>query len=228
MSMFLPDGPSQGQAQPGVASITPASPETTSADIALMQRVLSAASRNPNLIPADFMAYVLDWIQTQRLQIPLGQVPGYSQFVNNAIANATFLSGARVHNSTTQSVPNTGAWTLMSFDTEDLDTGSFHDPSTNPSRFTAPQTGMYLLSFSYLYVTPGGYNVGIRFRKNGSTVLGEYETTDAAVSISFTCMTYLTANDYVEVLVEQQSSTNPLDVDVITDVSPYFSIARQG
>lgn len=75
--MFLPDGPNQAQPPSGVADITPAEPETTSADIALMQRVLSAASRNPNLIPADFMSYVLDWIQTQRLQIPVGQVFGY-------------------------------------------------------------------------------------------------------------------------------------------------------
>ena len=64
MSQFLPDG--FGQTPPsGVADITPPDPETTSADIALMQRVLSAASRNPNLIPEDFMSYVLDWIQTQ-------------------------------------------------------------------------------------------------------------------------------------------------------------------
>jgi len=80
MSQFLPDGPYQTQPPSGVADITPTSPETTSADIALMQRVLSAAARNPNLIPADFMAYVLDWIQTQRLTIPIGQVFGFTQF----------------------------------------------------------------------------------------------------------------------------------------------------
>jgi hypothetical protein len=227
--MFLPDGVAQAQSSFSASDANaPSSPQASQADIALMQRVLAAASQNPNLIPADFMSYVLDWIQTQRLEIPIGQVPGYSQFVNNAIANATFLSGARVHNSTTQPVANTGTWTVLSFDTEDLDTGTYHDPSVNPSRLTAPSTGMYLLAFNYLYVIPGTYNVGIRFRKNGSTVLGEYETSDAAVSISFTVMTYLTTGDYVEVLVEQQSSTNPLAVDVITDVSPYFSIARQG
>lgn len=80
MSQFLPQGPYQTQPPSGVAEITPADPETTSGDIALMQRVLSAASRNPNLIPADFMSYVLDWIQTQRLSIPIGQVFGFAQF----------------------------------------------------------------------------------------------------------------------------------------------------
>lgn len=79
MSMFLPEGTQQQPSQ-GVAQITPANPETTQEDIALMQRVLSAASRNPNLIPADFMAYLLDFIQTARLIIPIGQVFGFSQY----------------------------------------------------------------------------------------------------------------------------------------------------
>lgn len=79
MSMFLPENamsPSNG----GVTSVTPATTETTTEDVALMQRVFAAGSRNPNLIPQDFLAYVLDWIQTQRLTIPIGQVFGFSGF----------------------------------------------------------------------------------------------------------------------------------------------------
>lgn len=95
--MFLPDGPYQTQPPSGVADITPANPETTSADIALMQRVLSAASRNVNLIPSDFMAYVVDFIQTSRLQIPIGQVPGYTTAIPPgviwALAGDTVPSG---------------------------------------------------------------------------------------------------------------------------------------
>lgn len=88
--MFMPDGPHQTQPPSGVADITPADPETTTADIALMQRVLAAASRNPNLIPADFMSYLLDWIQTQRLQVPIGQVFGFTGFTFRAgVAVAT-------------------------------------------------------------------------------------------------------------------------------------------
>lgn len=79
MSMFLPESAGQPPAG-GVTSVTPANPQTTQEDIALMQRVLSAAARNPNLIPADFMAYILDYIQTSRLQIPIGQVFGFTQF----------------------------------------------------------------------------------------------------------------------------------------------------
>jgi hypothetical protein len=85
MSMFLPEGSAQQPSQ-GVASITPANPETTQEDIALMQRVLAAASRNPNLIPTDFMAYVFDFIQTSRLGIPIGQVFGFEKFVSTQVS----------------------------------------------------------------------------------------------------------------------------------------------
>jgi hypothetical protein len=85
MSMFLPESTGQQPVQ-GVASITPANPETTQEDIALMQRVLAAASRNPNLIPTDFMAYVMDFIQTQRLSIPIGEVFGFKQFVSTQVS----------------------------------------------------------------------------------------------------------------------------------------------
>lgn len=86
MSQFLPEGFGTQPAD-GVSSITPANPETTSDDIALMQRVLSAASRNPNLIPTDFMAYLFDFIQTQRLEIPIGQVFGYQSHATQVITD---------------------------------------------------------------------------------------------------------------------------------------------
>lgn len=80
MSQFLPEGFGQ---QPSttvdLSSGAPAS-DSTQADVALMQRVLAAAANNPNLIPGGFMAYMLDWIQTQRLSIPIGQVFGFTRF----------------------------------------------------------------------------------------------------------------------------------------------------
>lgn len=45
-----------------------------------MQRVFNAAAANPLMIPPDLMSYILDYIQTSRLQIPIGQVPGFVQF----------------------------------------------------------------------------------------------------------------------------------------------------
>jgi len=86
MSQFMPEG-NENAPQPGVSTITPSNPETTSEDIALMQRVLAAASRNPNLIPADFMAYVIDYVQTQNLMIPIGQVFGYQRIAPQVISS---------------------------------------------------------------------------------------------------------------------------------------------
>lgn len=97
MSMFLPENFSQADTQTGVASIAPATPEVTQGDITLMQRVLTAAAKSPNLIPSDFMAYMFDWIQTQRLQIPISQVFGFTQFA----AQSDFVSANEKTSSTT-------------------------------------------------------------------------------------------------------------------------------
>ena len=93
MSQFLPDGPYQTQPPSGVAEIAPPDPETTSTDIALMQRVFSAAVRNVNLIPSDFIAYIIDVIQTSRLQIPIGQVFGFEQFEVQTSSGTSSFSG---------------------------------------------------------------------------------------------------------------------------------------
>lgn len=85
MSMFLPDG-AQGTVPPsGVTDFSPATDEVTSSDIAIMQRVLSAAAQNPSMIPESFMAYVLDWLQVNNLQIPIGQVFGFQKFLSTQV-----------------------------------------------------------------------------------------------------------------------------------------------
>jgi hypothetical protein len=54
--------------------------DVTQEDIALMQRVLlRRRSQNPNLIPDQFMAYLLDYVQTSNLIDPIGQVFGYQK-----------------------------------------------------------------------------------------------------------------------------------------------------
>lgn len=78
MGMFLPE---QTQPAPsGVSEFTPGSPATTQDDVALMQRVFQAAAANPLMLPTDFMSYVLDYVQTSRLIIPIGQVFGFIQY----------------------------------------------------------------------------------------------------------------------------------------------------
>lgn len=76
MGLFLPE-PQASASDPKVDFTPPAG--DASGDVALMQRIFSAAVQNPSLIPPNFMAYVVDFIQTQRLNIPIGQVVGYTQ-----------------------------------------------------------------------------------------------------------------------------------------------------
>lgn len=129
--MFLPEGPNQTAPPSGVADITPADPETTQADIALMQRVLSAASRNPNLIPADFMSYIVDFIQISRLQIPIGQVPGYSRQV---ASSASYYAGA-------STLASTGSNVLMPLNTQVFGSTGF---SLSGNRIVLPKAGYWL------------------------------------------------------------------------------------
>ena len=83
MSEFLPDGFSQQQ--PATVALSAGAPasDSTQADVALMQRVLTAAANHPSLMPENFMAYMLDWIQTQRLSVPIGQVFGFTPYANS-------------------------------------------------------------------------------------------------------------------------------------------------
>lgn len=85
--MFLPEGGSKQQS--GVSQITPANPQVTDEDIALMERVFSAAAARPNAVPETFMAYVLDFIQTNNLILPIGQIFGFSQFTAQASTSIT-------------------------------------------------------------------------------------------------------------------------------------------
>lgn len=84
MSTFEPEGAPAAPSLGGSVQ-TQSSPE----DIALMQRVLTAASRNPNLIPTDFMAYVFDYIQTSPLEVPMTQIFGFQKYLDSQVSIQT-------------------------------------------------------------------------------------------------------------------------------------------
>lgn len=96
MSMFLPEQP---QSQQQTSAFDPAPTPDASGDVALMQRVFEAAAKNPNQIPPDFLPYVMDWLQTQRLSIPIGQVFGFQQFLSTQVT--VYISNLTVTETTT-------------------------------------------------------------------------------------------------------------------------------
>jgi hypothetical protein len=59
-----------------------------------MQRVFNAAAENPLMIPTDLMSYVVDYVQTSRLSIPIGQVFGFTPYKNQIADNITTTASA--------------------------------------------------------------------------------------------------------------------------------------
>lgn len=155
--MFLPEG-TQAQPADGVASITPANPETTSADIALMQRVLSAASRNPNLIPSDFMAYLIDFIQVSNLVIPIGQIFGFRRSSIGTTLSYDEFSVPVSITATTEGTANlvltssaagcSGGAVRVEFFSPAVDSGS---PGADSMKFVLQQDGVDIGLFAQVY-----------------------------------------------------------------------------
>jgi hypothetical protein len=117
--------------------------------------------------------------------------------------------GAFVYHSTTQNI-STATSTAVTFDSELIDTASFHEAVTNPTRITVGTTGKYRLRGGGRWAAFAG-PAEIWMRKNGTTSLrgsdsGAQEV-DAAVSASHSevPVVELSASDYVELMVYQAS-----------------------
>lgn len=161
MSAFLPE---QSQNAPsGITEFSPANPQTTTEDVALMQRVFQAAAQNPLMLPADFMAYLFDYIQTSRLQVPIGQVFGFSQFTANV---APFIVATEATTAT-----------------------SYGDLATVGPVLTGIPDGKYLLLYGSQAYTTGGAVAFMSVQVN-STAAGDDDsaasTTGAAHSVMMT------------------------------------------
>jgi hypothetical protein len=200
--MFMPDGANQSEAPSGVADITPAEPETTSADIALMQRVLAAASRNVNLIPSDFMAYIVDFIQTSRLQIPIGQVPGFKVFTYTQVRRASGLGAT-----------NSGSFAAMPMDTADVD-GLLAYDAGSPSKLTMRAAGFYVAFGSVAIAGQSGSgNVQAEIQRlNSGGVLQETIGVNSSSQLNGTASVasgmIASAGDYIQLLFQSGATGN--------------------
>lgn len=131
-----------------------------------------------------------------------------------------------------QSIPNS-AWTSISFDTEDYDTGSYYD-TANPDRFLIPVEGLYLVTFSSNFAKNGTGVRGWRIYVNNfsSVVTDQRNAVDAGFwsLAGITQITRFEAGDYIQAQ-QYQSSGGALNAEVGTgagtaDQQPRFSIAR--
>lgn len=130
----------------------------------------------------------------------------------------------RAHLSTNQLNLTNNTQTLVQLDTEDYDIGS--DFNTSTYKFTAPVNGYYLL-IGQIGFTPtiadkrylgfirinGGDNLAIGTSANGANTSSTY--------VTMTTISYLAANDYIQLYAESESGTNT--VDVASGVNTYLA-----
>jgi hypothetical protein len=133
-----------------------------------------------------------------------------TEYVDNVVGDTS----CRVYNNTGGSLTTE---ITMAYDAEQFDTDSFHDNATNNSRLTIPAGlgGLYLIGCSV--ATGNTNNTEIRFRLNGTTVIGggSGQGAGGASNTSTTTIYSLSAGDYIETLVE--SSTNTFVAGVATN-----------
>lgn len=122
------------------------------------------------------------------------------EYVDNAVGTDV----ASVYHNTTQSI-GTSTETLLAFNSEDFDTGGWHDNSTNNSRITVDFTG-YVRVTGQFSMSPGtaGFNQRLTVYKNGSgTNLQSDVTHGTAASsqnriIQVSGLLAVTSGDYIE------------------------------
>lgn len=110
-------------------------------------------------------------------------------------------NGARVYRSTTQNL-TAGAFTPLSFDTEVIDNESIWAIG-NPTRFTAPTDGWYVMEASFALVAPTSATADFRWTKNGTDYLsgGRIPLSGAGDGATLVAVAFLSASDYVEIEV---------------------------
>lgn len=127
-----------------------------------------------------------------------------------ASAGSTFV-GCRAYASTSQNFSN-GVETAVALNAENYDTDTFHDNSTNNSRFTIPtgKSGYYQINATITY---NGNSSGQRdwyVYKNGTSVLVNTTIKDPGsgfVAMMATDVQNLTAGDYIQLYAYQDSGS---------------------
>lgn len=117
-------------------------------------------------------------------------------------------TAARVYNSGNISIPN-ATWTALTFDSEAFDPRGLHSTSTNTSRVTISQAGLYMIGGMAVFDANSAGFRGLRLRLNGSTTFGTTyinpRAGDYEVDMEIVSLYALAANAYVELLAFQNS-----------------------
>ena len=148
---------------------------------------------------------------------------------NGAVGTAKFgtLPGARVHNSSDETILSS-ALTTLSYNTEDFDTAGLHSTTTTTSRLTAPVAGKYLIMGSARWDSNTSGRRILIIELNGSTQIARdavspNNTSGFGPEQTVETVYQLAAGDYVEVVAYQDSGST-LSVQAFGTDSPAFSM----
>jgi hypothetical protein len=149
----------------------------------------------------------------------LGKVPNAvnADHANTANTASTVSAGAitpasisgipavRVFSSVSQPLPN-GTPVTLNFNTENFDTANVHSTTVDPSRLTAPITGIYRISASIGF-TIGAGRARVDLIKNGTTLIFNTQNPTAGDNtfLNSTDLVQLNAGEFVEVKAQQNS-----------------------
>ena len=136
--------------------------------------------------------------------------------------------GCRLTHSVNQNV-GTSVDTALTFDTEKYDSG-MHSAG-NPTRITFPVGGKYIVIANCTWAATGGGNVRSLFiRFKGTTMLGNIKQAPTPGGLaSSQCLTIIdlfNAEDYVEMVVNQDGVTLAILGQATQPYSPWFSAQR--
>jgi len=137
-----------------------------------------------------------------------GGVPSWA----TPAAGSTFAGASVTKDGTAQSLSN-ATYTAIVYQTEDYDTDTFHDTSSNTSRFTIPagKNGKYLFTVVVNFATDNAGDRRLAIYKNGSAVLyavGITSTNNSDTRIGTSVVYNLVATDYIEIFAFQNSGTS--------------------
>jgi hypothetical protein len=145
-------------------------------------------------------------------------------------APAVTFAGCSLYKSANQTLTN-NTTTLLTWDTEDFDTDSFHSTSSNTGRITIPtgKGGKYLFTWNVSYTANGTQIRETALKKNGSTITYQDFPINSANSETSMTASYIAsavATDYFE-LFGYQNSGGDLDVRS-TAIRSFFSCVYLG
>lgn len=154
--------------------------------------------------------------------------------IDDGILNAHQQPAVRVFHNANQSI-STATLTALAFNSERFDqaggsASTMHDTATNNTRLTCRYAGVYLISGSVEWANGTTGIREISCRIGGSTYIADATDTPASVNVyrqTITTLYSLAVNDYVELVVQQNSGAG-LNVVSSSAWTPEFMMVRVG